>query len=75
MTPQDFLKHMEDILEAEAGSISLDQPIAELEHWDSLTVMTFIAMADEEAGVTLSGIAIADAKTVKDLMLLLGDKG
>jgi len=74
MTKQDFLRELENVLELDVNSINEDQILDDLDNWDSLSVMTFIAMVDEKTGVTLSASKLADAKTVTDLIVLLGDK-
>ena len=74
MTKQEFLAHLEDVLEADAGTVNSDNALMDLEGWDSLAVMVFIAMVDEKFGTNLSPQKIAEAKTVQDLITLLGDK-
>lgn len=74
MTKQEFLTELEDVLEADAGSIKGDEALTDLEGWDSLAVMAFIAMVNEKFDVTLSASKLADSKNVGDLVALLGDK-
>lgn len=74
MTKQDFIRELESVLELDVNSIDEDQVLADLDNWDSLSIMTFIAMVDEKCGVTLSASKLADAKSVTDLITLLGDK-
>jgi acyl carrier protein len=74
MTKQDFLKRFEDILELDAGSLKGDEPLMSLDGWDSLAVVTFIAMVDENFETALSPAKIAKSQTVADLISLLGDK-
>jgi acyl carrier protein len=72
MTKRDFLDKIEEILEADAGSITGDESLDDLEGWDSLAVISFIAMVDETFGITLQAQKIADANTLQDLMSLIG---
>lgn len=74
MTKQEFLAQFEELLEVDAGSIKADDELSNLDCWDSLAVMTFIAMVDEQFDITLSPANIEKAITVKDLMALLGGK-
>ena len=74
MTKKEFLALLEDMLEANAGSMTGEESLNELEGWDSLAVMGFIAMVDQNFGVTLSPPKIAKSKSVQDLIVLLGDK-
>ena len=56
------------------GSYSLTggETLRDLENWDSLSTMTFIAMADKELGLPLPGNRVARCQTVDDLLELLG---
>jgi len=74
MTKQDFLTQLEDVLEADGGTITGAELLAELDGWDSLAVVSFIARIDELFDVTLSPEKIARSKSVSDLIALLGDK-
>jgi len=74
MTKDDFLRLLEEVLEADALSIHVDDELDALDEWDSLTVMTFIAMADEKFDMVIAPDDLAKAKSVQDLVILLGDK-
>jgi acyl carrier protein len=74
MTKKDFLTHLEEVLEADAGSITGNEFLNDLPGWDSLAAMVFIAMVDEKFNINLSAPKLADSKTVGDLIALLGDQ-
>lgn len=74
MTKQDFLTEIEIVLEADAGTITGEEVLIDLAGWDSLAVLTFIAMVDEKFGITLAASKIAESSTIEDLIRLLGDK-
>ena len=74
MTKREFLSELEEILEADPGSLKGDEPLPGLEGWDSLAVVSLIAMVDEQFGMTLSPKKIAKAGSVADIIGLLGDK-
>ncbi|MGW8159237.1 MAG: acyl carrier protein [Desulfoprunum sp.] len=74
MTRKEFLAELEEVLEADSGSIIGNEVLSDLEGWDSLAVMAFIAMVDEKFDTNLAPSKIADSKTVGDLIDLLGDK-
>ena len=74
MTKNEFIKELEEVLEANAGSITGEEALTDLAGWDSLAVMAFIAMVDEKFSMTLSASKLAESKTVGDLIALLGDK-
>jgi acyl carrier protein len=69
-----FYKEIEDILETAPGSIIGSEPLAELAGWDSLAVLSFLALADEKFGTALSATQLADCRTVADLAKLFPDK-
>ena len=71
MTAEEFLTKMkEDVLDTEMD-IKLDTPLAEIEEWDSLGVVTFIAMAKSASGKKIERAAIVNAKSLQDLYALL----
>jgi acyl carrier protein len=74
MKKQEFIALLEGILEADPGTIKGDEAIADLDGWDSLAIVSFIAMVDENFGVAVSPQKITAAKSVSDLIALLGDK-
>jgi acyl carrier protein len=74
VTRQQFLSKLEAAIEADEGSIHGTEKFAELERWDSLAVMAFIALVDEEFGVSLPAAKIAAASGVEDLLILVEDK-
>lgn len=74
MKKKDFLALLEEVIEADSSTLTGDELINDIEGWDSLAVISFIAMVDENFGVILSAQKISDANTVQDLITLLGDK-
>jgi acyl carrier protein len=74
MTKREFLSLFEEILEAAPGTLTGDEILPGMEGWDSLAVVSLIAMVDEQVGITLSPKDIAKAGTVADLIGLLGDR-
>jgi acyl carrier protein len=69
-----FLAKLEDIIETIPGSLTLEQKLANLGEWDSLSVLRFLAMAEDEYGVRVSPPLLQDCRTVGDLMKLLQDR-
>ncbi|MGV3616332.1 MAG: acyl carrier protein [Fimbriimonas sp.] len=74
MTKAQFINEIEEILELDPGTLTGEEKLNELESWDSLAVLSFIAMADEKLGLTLSGSQIAKSETIDGLAALAGDK-
>jgi acyl carrier protein len=73
MTRGEFLRTLESELELPAGSLKENQTLSEVDGWDSMSSLVFIAMADEKLGTTVSGEHIAKSRTVGDLVALVAD--
>ncbi len=71
MNTQQFLDQICDVLELEAGSLKGDEALDSLDNWDSLAVISFIALADEALGVIVDAEKLASAQTVRDLLDLV----
>jgi acyl carrier protein len=75
MTKEEFLGLLEEILEEDPGTLTGTEKLKEqLAGWNSLAVVSFIALVDERFEVALSPKAIAGCKTVNDLIGLLNGK-
>lgn len=71
MTEQVFLtKFKEDVLDTDEN-ISMEMVLDDIEEWDSLSVVSFIAMAKLATGKKVERQPILAAKTVRDLYALL----
>ena len=74
MTKQEFYAQLDEILENEPGTIKGNEQLADIEKWDSMAAVLFIAMMDREISVTAEPSRVAAAKTVQDLVAIGGDK-
>lgn len=74
MNKQEFLNRIADVLELPAGSLTGEEQLEALEPWDSMAVLAFIAMVDETLGMQVPAAALAQCKSVADLIGLVGDK-
>jgi len=70
MTRNEFLLQMDDILGLQSGTLRGDEKLEDLENWDSTSLITFIALADSNAGVAVSPAQVANCTTVSDLLRL-----
>ena len=61
-------------MEVSEGVLKEDQLLSQTEGWDSMAAVLFIALADEKLGANISGNQIAHASTVRDLLVLVGDR-
>ena len=58
-------------MDLEAGQLSEDSILADFEEWDSIAILSVIALLDEEFGKTVKGADIKKCVTVKDAMNLM----
>jgi acyl carrier protein len=70
MTKQEFLLLIDELLEEAPGTLSGTERLQELEMWDSMTALGFIALLDEKFNVIVSGDDLSNCKTVNDLIQL-----
>ncbi len=64
-----ILKELAEILEADAATVTADFPLSEGK-WDSVAMLSTIALIDEQCGVTVSGAALERCATVQDILNL-----
>ena len=70
MTKEIFLERMADILDVE-DEITLDTNLSELEEWDSLSIVSYVAMANAACGKKVDVKRVREAVTIQDLYNLL----
>lgn len=74
MTKGEFYSALESLLELERGSIQGTESLDDLSHWDSMAVLAFIALAYSELHEVTSPPALAECRTVADLVKLFPGK-
>jgi acyl carrier protein len=67
-----LLRQFEEIVEVPSGSLNGNEPLETLEQWDSLAMMSFIALASEQGNSSLSPRELAKCATVDDLLGMAG---
>jgi acyl carrier protein len=72
MTKREFLLFLDDLFEVDPGTLQGTERLADLEMWDSMTSLGFIALVDEKFNHIVSGDAISQSKTIDDLVALVG---
>ena len=72
MNTTEFLLALDEMLELDPGSLTGAEALEDLENWDSLAVISFIALVDEKLGLVVEGEKLVKAKTVADLLTLAG---
>lgn len=70
MTQEAFIEKMTDILDIDR-EITMDDKLSEIEEWDSLSVVSYIAMANTLCNRKVEIKAVRHAATVRDLYDLL----
>jgi acyl carrier protein len=66
-----LLRALETMLGRTGGSITVDSRLDALD-WDSMSELSFIAMADSKLDVRVAAGAVTECETVGDLVRLLG---
>jgi len=67
MSPSDFYALLDDMLEFDPGTIKGDERLEDLDGWDSLAVISFIALVDEKFDTLVETDKLAAAESVSDL--------
>jgi acyl carrier protein len=67
MKIEEFIGEIETIIEVDPGTITKDDVLASFVGWDSMAVISFIAMADSKIGVAVDANLLVSCKTVGDL--------
>ena len=70
MTKEIFLERMADILDVE-DEITLDTNLSELDEWDSLSIVSYVAMANAACGKKVDVKSVREAVTIQDLYDML----
>ena len=64
----DFLNELDDIFEVELGTIKASTIFKDLDEWDSVTLLSLVAVFEEEYGVVLSNDIIDKSNTILELL-------
>jgi len=68
MTRPDFLSLMDELLELPKGTLTGEEKLENLEEWNSLAMIGYMALVDEHIGVKLSPRQFLSCDTVSDLL-------
>ena len=68
-----FFHSLEEMMELPGGTIHGDEELVSLGKWDSMAVLNFIALADEQFAFAVDPEVIAACVTPNDLARVLGD--
>ncbi len=68
MSRQDILMELEKLMELDQGTLTGTESLDNLPTWDSLAMVTCIAVFQQRTGVVLDGEKLSRARTVDDLV-------
>lgn len=74
MTRAEFHAAIAEMLDCEASEVHGDSVLKELPNWDSLAVLSFVALADSQLGTVVAGEDLIRCRTVDDLAALVPGK-
>ena len=69
MNEKEFMAKIKAILDNE--DVTMDSVLEDVEEWDSLSIVSFVAMANASCGKRVAPAVIRDCKTIRDLYTLL----
>lgn len=72
MTDEKKMELLEEVFEADAGTLDPGMELENLENWDSMTALSLIVMIDEECGKRISGNDIKSMHSIQDIMNVMG---
>jgi acyl carrier protein len=70
MTQQEKIELLEELFEADAGTLSPETSLSQLA-WDSMAMLSLIALVSEKFGKRLNGSDIRAFETVQDILAVM----
>jgi acyl carrier protein len=74
MNKTEFIKRIADILEISPDNLTGSEILEEIGNWDSLSIISFVAMVDDELKKIVDPEKLKEAQTINDLIELVGIK-
>lgn len=71
MTNKEKIAILEELMELDEGILTQETLLSNIEEWDSVSFLSFMAMMDEKFGKTVTGSEIKTKETVGDLMAMM----
>lgn len=71
MTNEEKIALLEELMEADEGTLTPETLLSNIEEWDSVSFLSFMAMMDEKFGKVVTGSEIKTKETIADLMALM----
>ncbi|MDE1145391.1 MAG: acyl carrier protein [Azospirillaceae bacterium] len=73
MNRTEFLAALDEMLELDPGTLKGPEALDSIDSWDSLAVISYIALVDEKFNIVVAGEDLAKAETVDDLLALVSE--
>lgn len=70
MNEQEFIEKLTDVMDTEE-ELQMDYVLEEIEEWDSLSYVSFLALCSKVAKTHVEPQEVRDAKVVRDLYQLI----
>ena len=71
MSEREKLALLEDMLELDEGSLTLEMALDDIDEYDSMAKLSLIVLMEDEFGVKLTGDVIKGFETVGDIVNLM----
>lgn len=71
MQLKEKLELLEEMLEAEEGTLNENTELSQLEEWDSVAALSFIVLLDENFDKSITGKQIKELKTIGDMLKIM----
>lgn len=62
---------LEEDLELDAGTLTPETELSQIDEWDSMAYLNFVVLVDENFGTQISAAQLKACKTVSDLLALM----
>lgn len=67
MGNEEKIAMLEEIMDVDEGSLTMDTLLNDLEEWDSLSKLSLIALAKQKFGLTIRTEVIEEFNTIRDV--------
>lgn len=71
MSEKEKLLKLEEIMEVEEGTLKLTDKLNDFDEWDSIAILSFIAMMDSDYGKIVKGSEVKELETVQDVIAMM----
>lgn len=68
MTVEEKIAVLEDMLELENGTLTVETKLSTVDEFDSMAKLSLIVISDEEFGKKLTGEQLREFKTIGDIL-------